>query len=206
MENDTPGAPSATNERLEGRLLAGRYRLENIVSWGANTIIAEAIDVASDSPVTVKIVRPEMAIHGTFRSAFNRQVAVARSLAHPNIASVLDSGEVEIAGETTLFWVVEYLGGGSLRDLYDRGRLLEPSQALVVGLEAARALQAAHARGVMHTELTPSKMVFGEDARIRVVDFAMARPLPSAETPVGDPRRSSAVSIGRASPVESLRT
>ncbi len=174
MENDTPGAAGATNERLEGRLLTGRYRLENIVSWGANTIIAEAIDVENDSPVTVKIVRPELAMQRSFAAAFARQVAVARSLSHPNIASVLDSGEFEIAGETTLFWVVEYLGGGSLRDLYDRGRLLEPSQALVVGLEAARALEVAHARGVAHTELTPSKIVFGEDARIRIVDFAMA--------------------------------
>ncbi len=174
MENDTPGAAGTTNERLEGRLLAGRYRLENIVSWGANTIIAEAIDVDNDSPVTVKIVRPELAMQPSFGSAFARQVAVARSLSHPNIATVLDSGEFEIAGDTTLFWVVEYLGGGSLRDLYDRGRLLEPSQALVVGLEAARALEVAHSRGVVHTELTPSKMVFGEDARIRIVDFAMA--------------------------------
>ena len=174
MENDTPGAAGTTNERLEGRLLAERYRLENIVSWGANTIIAEAIDVENDSPVTVKIVRPELAMQPSFGSAFARQVAVARSLSHPNIASVLDSGEFEIAGDTTLFWVVEYLGGGSLRDLYDRGRLLEPSQALVVGLEAARALEVAHSRGVVHTELTPSKMVFGEDARIRIVDFAMA--------------------------------
>ena len=174
MENDTPGAAGTTNERLEGRLLTGRYRLENIVSWGANTIIAEAIDVENDSPVTVKIVRPELAMQPSFGAAFARQVAVARSLSHPNIASVLDSGEFEIAGETTLFWVVEYLGGGSLRDLYDRGRLLEPSQALVVGLEAARALEVAHSRGVVHTELTPSKLVFGEDARIRIVDFAMA--------------------------------
>ena len=174
MENDTPGAAGTTNERLEGRLLTGRYRLENIVSWGANTIIAEAIDVENDSPVTVKIVRPELAMQPSFGAAFARRVAVARSLSHPNIASVLDSGEFEIAGETTLFWVVEYLGGGSLRDLYDRGRLLEPSQALVVGLEAARALEVAHSRGVVHTELTPSKLVFGEDARIRIVDFAMA--------------------------------
>ncbi len=66
------------------------------------------------------------------------------SLTHPNIASVLGWGATELDGESTLFWVVEYLGGGSLRDLFDRGRLLAPSQALVVGLEAARALEAAH--------------------------------------------------------------
>jgi serine/threonine-protein kinase len=144
------------------------------VSSGANTVIAEAIDVTRDVPVTLKIVRPERALHAAFRDDFRRQVEIAMSLSHPNIAKVLDWGEVELYGETTVFWVVEYLGGGSLRDLFDRGRLLEPSQALVVGLEACRALDAAHSSGVIHTELTPSKLVFGDDARLRIVDFAMA--------------------------------
>jgi len=159
---------------FDGRMIAGRYRIEAMVSSGANTIIFEAIDVRNDTPVTLKVVRPERALHATFRDDFRRQVEIAMSLSHPNIAKVLDWGEVEMSGETTVFWVVEYLGGGSLRDLFDRGRLLEPSQALVVGLEACRALDAAHTRGVIHTELTPSKLVFGDDARLRIVDFAMA--------------------------------
>jgi eukaryotic-like serine/threonine-protein kinase len=174
VDDDTPAGGSHAVGSLTGRVVGGRYRVENVVSTGANTIITEAIDVESDTPVTVKIVQPELAVHASFREAFARRTEGARSLTHPNIARVLDAGEVDVAGQSTLFWVVEYLGGGSLRDLYDRGRLLEPSQALIVGLEAARALQAAHEQGVVHTELTPSKMVFGEDARLRVVDFGMA--------------------------------
>ena len=88
---------------------------------------------------------------------------------------MLGWGETELDDESTLYWVVEYLGGGSLRDLFDRGRLLAPSQALVVGLEACRALEAAHGRGIIHTEITPSKLMFGEDARLRITDFAMAQ-------------------------------
>ncbi len=169
-----PKPTTAGADRLVGRRIAGRYGVENVVSSGANTVIAEAIDVSTDEPVTLKIVRPERALNAVFRDEFGRQVDIARSLSHPNIARVLDSGEVDLYGEPTVFWVVEYLGGGSLRDLFDRGRLLEPSQALVVGLEACRALDAAHSRGVIHTELTPSKLVFGADARLRIVDFAMA--------------------------------
>jgi serine/threonine-protein kinase len=155
--------------------LGDRYRIENVVAAGANTVITEAIDTEGNRPVTVKIVRPELAVTSAFRQAFRRQVEVAMSLNHPNIASVLGWGETEFDGESTLFWVVEYLGGGSLRDLFDRGRLLDPSQALVVGLEAARALEAAHGRGIVHTEVTPSKLVFGEDGRLRIADVAMAR-------------------------------
>ena len=175
VDVDTPDPTPTGTTMLVGRVLSDRYRLENVVSAGANTVITEAIDTELNRPVTVKIVRPELAVTSAFRQAFRRQVEVAMSLTHPNIASVLGWGETEIDGESTLYWVVEYLGGGSLRDLFDRGRLLAPSQALVVGLEACRALEAAHDRGVVHTEVTPSKLVFGEDGRLRVVDVAMAR-------------------------------
>ncbi len=175
VDPDTSDSTRTDVESLVGRVLGDRYRIENVVTAGANTVITEAIDTAANRPVTVKIVRPELAVTSAFRQAFRRQVEVAMSLNHPNIASVLGWGETELDGESTLFWVVEYLGGGSLRDLFDRGRLLAPSQALVVGLEAARALEAAHSRGIVHTEVTPSKLVFGEDARLRVADVAMAQ-------------------------------
>ena len=175
VDPDTPDPTPTGVSALSGRVLGDRYRIENVVTAGANTVITEAIDTDANRPVTVKIVRPELAVTTAFRQAFRRQVEVAMSLNHPNIASVLGWGETDFDGESTLFWVVEYLGGGSLRDLFDRGRLLAPSQALVVGLEAARALEAAHSRGIVHSELTPSKLVFGEDARLRIVDVAMAR-------------------------------
>jgi eukaryotic-like serine/threonine-protein kinase len=175
VDPDTPDPTPDGVSSLAGRVLSDRYRIDNVVNAGANTVIAEAIDTVADRPVTVKIVRPELAVTSAFREAFRGRVEVAMSLNHPNIASVLGWGETGLDGESTLYWVVEYLGGGSLRDLFDRGRLLAPSQALVVGLEACRALEAAHARGVVHTEITPSKLVFGEDARLRITDVAMAQ-------------------------------
>jgi serine/threonine-protein kinase len=156
-------------------LVDGRYRIETVVAAGANTVITEAIDVSLNRPVTLKVVRPHLAVTTAFRQAFRRRIEVAMTLAHPNIATVLGWGELDFAGDPTVYWVVEYLGGGSLRDLFDRGRLLAPSQALVVGLEATRALEAAHQRGVVHTEITPSKLVFGEDGRLRITDVVMSQ-------------------------------
>lgn len=163
-----------TGGALVGRVLADRYRIAEVVSAGANTIIANAFDIEGNQPVTFKIVRSELASSEEFRRDFRKQAELATALSHPNIAQVLDWGDVDIDGESALFWVVEYLSGGSLRDLLDRGRLLEPSQALVVGLEACRALDVGHQRGLAHTEVTPSKLVFGEDRRVRIVDFGMA--------------------------------
>ena len=99
------------------------------------------------------------------------------ALSHPNIAAVHDWGEERVGKRTTVFAVVEHLSGGSLRDLFDRGRYLDPSQALVVGLEACRGLDFAHRKGLVHTELTPAKLVFGDDRRLRIVDFGLARML-----------------------------
>ena len=160
---------------LAGTVLADRYQVARVVSSGANTIISDAIDLAAERPVTVKIVQPELAQDAEFRHKFRRLAEISHALTHPNIASVVDWGDLEIGGVSTVYWTVEALGGGSMRDLLDRGRLLSPGQALVVGLEACRALDAAHQKGLFHTELTPSKMVFGADRRLRVVDFGMAR-------------------------------
>ncbi|WP_040493272.1 PASTA domain-containing protein [Ilumatobacter nonamiensis] len=175
MENVDTQRTGRSAGALEGTVLAGRYRLAQVLSSGANTVIMDAIDVQNDSPVTVKVVRPEHAQDPNFRRKFRRLAEISNALTHPNIASVTDWGEIELRGSSTVFWTVDALGGGSLRDLLDRGRLLEPGQALVLGLEACRALDAAHHKGLYHTELTPSKMVFGVDRRLRVVDFGMAR-------------------------------
>ena len=103
------------------------------------------------------------------------------SISHPNLAAVYDWGEEQIGKRGTVYVVGEYLSGGSLRDLFDRGRHLTPSQALMVGLEACRGLDFAHRKGLVHTELTPSKLVFGDDRRLRIVDFGLARILGEEE-------------------------
>ena len=175
VKNDDRDDTSPSDAGLEGTVLAGRYRVAQVVSSGANTVLIDAIDLETDGQVTVKVVRPDHAQDSEFRRKFQRLAEVSHALTHPNIASVQDWGELEFQGEPTVFWTVDALGGGSLRDLLDRGRLLEPGQALVMGLEACRALDAAHQKGLFHTELTPSKLVFGVDRRLRIVDFGMAR-------------------------------
>lgn len=168
---------------LTGAVVAGRYEVVHIVSFGANTVIADALDLQAGDPaghpVTIKVVRPHLSARPDFINKFGMLADLSQALTHPNISSVLDWGLLNVgesdATEPTVFWVVDAFGGGSLRDLLDRGRTLTPSQALVVGLEACRGLDAAHQLGLFHSELTPSKMVFGVDGRLRIVDFGFAR-------------------------------
>ncbi len=175
MSADRPAEPTATRRGLAGRVLGDRYRVVRMVSAGTYTLIADAEDVELNRPVTVKLIRPELAESAAFRTRFTSEMRTMSSLSHPNIAAVHDWGEEQVGKRTTVFAVVEHLSGGSLRDLFDRGRYLDPSQALVVGLEACRGLDFAHRKGLVHTELTPAKLVFGDDRRLRIVDFGLAR-------------------------------
>ena len=175
MSADQPVGKTEARRGLVGRVLGDRYRVTRMVSAGANALIVDAVDVELDRPVTIKLVRPEWAESAEFRDRFSAEMRTMSSLSHPNIAAVHAWGEEVIGKRTTVYVVTEYLAGGSLRDLFDRGRHLDPSQALMVGLEACRGLDFAHRRGLVHTELIPSKLVFGDDRRLRIVDFGLAR-------------------------------
>ncbi|MGH9134789.1 MAG: PASTA domain-containing protein [Ilumatobacteraceae bacterium] len=166
----TDGGP----EQLVGSLFAERYRLVRMASAGANTLIFDADDTASGRPVTLKIVQPSLAEAPDFSDRFDRAIRSVAAISHANIAAIYDWGEAAYGDATAAYVVIERLAGGSLRDMFDRGRRLSPSQALMVGLDACRALDYAHRRGFVHRELTPSKLVFGDDRRLRIVDFGLA--------------------------------
>lgn len=172
--NGSPPPTGTVPERLVGQVFANRYRLVRLLSEGANTVIYDADDLTSQRSVTLKVVQPDLAVTSTFRDRFDATIRGVAAISHPNIAAIFDWGEARFGDAHTMFVVIERLTAGSLRDMYDRGRRLSPSQALAVGLEACRGLDHAHRRGYVHGELTPSKLVFGDDRRLRIVDFGLA--------------------------------
>lgn len=186
METGEP-SPSRTFDPgdLVGDLFADRFRVLRLVSTGANTAIYDAADEENGRTVTLKLVRPKLAASPSFRNRFDETMRAVASLSHPNIAAVYDWGLARVADTSTAYVVNEHLAGGSLRDMFDRGRRLSPSQALAVGLDVCRALDHAHRRRFVHGELNPSKVVFGDDRRLRIIDFGLARLLsaPNWERP-----------------------
>jgi serine/threonine-protein kinase len=183
--SDAPPGDSNEPNELVGSLFAGRFRVVRVVSEGANSTIYDATDGQTGRTVTLKLIAPDLAASPTFRTRFDDVMRAAATLTHPNIAAVYDWGMARLDDTSTAYVVIEQLTGGSLRDLFDRGRRLSPSQALAVGLDACRGLDHAHRRGLVHGELTPSKLVFGDDRRLRIVDFGLARLLgePAWERP-----------------------
>ena len=158
-----------------GRVLGGRYRLLAPVGTGASARVYLAEDVTLRRRVAVKILHDALASDESFLRRFRAEAQAAASLNHPHVLGVFDWGH-----DAVPYLVTEYLGGGSLRSMIDAGHLLTASQALMVGLEAARGLEYAHARNLVHRDIKPANLLFDEEGRLRIADFGLARALAEA--------------------------
>ncbi len=159
-----------------GRVLAGRYRIEAPLGTGASAHVFAAHDTALKRRVAVKVLHPALAGDANFLRRFRAEAQAAAALTHPHVLSVFDWGEDDAAP----FLVLEYLGGGSLRDLLDSGRRLTVAQAVAVGVQGAQGLAYAHGRGFVHRDVKPANLLFDEEGRLSIADFGLARALSEA--------------------------
>jgi beta-lactam-binding protein with PASTA domain/tRNA A-37 threonylcarbamoyl transferase component Bud32 len=156
--------------------VGGRYRLLAPLGSGASAEVYLADDVRLRRRVAVKLLRAVLADDEGFLRRFRAEARAAAALSHPNIVAIFDwNGE-----EVPPYLVTEYLSGGSLRSILDAGHRLSPSQALLVGLQAAQALDHAHRQGFVHRDIKPANLLFGGDARLRIADFGLARAIAEA--------------------------
>src|SRR5688500_9905924 len=144
------------------RVLGGRYRLLAPIGTAGSAHVFLAEDVTLRRQVAVKILHAALAEDESFLRRFRAEAQQAAALNHPNIMRVFDWGE----SDDGPYLVLEYLGGGSLRDVLDSGPLLSASQALLVGLEAARALDYAHRRRLVHRDIKPANLLFDDEGRL----------------------------------------
>ncbi|MET0490926.1 MAG: PASTA domain-containing protein [Acidimicrobiales bacterium] len=158
-----------------GRVLAGRYRLLAPIGAGGSAQVFLAEDTRLKRRVAVKLLHESYARDEAFIRRFRSEAQTAAGLNHPNLLAVFDWGEDEVP-----FLVTEFIGGGSLRAMLDQGQRLSISQATLIGLEAAKGLDHAHRQGLVHRDLKPANLLFGEDERLRIADFGLARALADA--------------------------
>ncbi len=167
-------ALSRTSDQI-GRVLDGRYRLVAPIGSGASATVFLADDVRLRRRVAIKVLHPNLAADEQFLRRFQAEAQAAAALNDPNVMAVYDWGRDEVP-----YLVTEYLGGGSLRGVLDHGDRLSLSQALLVGLQTTRGLEYAHARGIVHRDIKPANLLFGDDERLRIGDFGLARALAEA--------------------------
>jgi len=159
-----------------GRVLGDRYRLVTAVGTGASAHVYLADDVSLRRQVAIKVLHPALAGDQAFLKRFRAEARAVAALNHPNVLRVYDWGE----DGSEPYLVLEYLAGGSLRQIYDTGVLLTPEQAVRIGVEACAGLDYAHRRGLVHRDIKPANLLFDADGRLRIADFGLARALAEA--------------------------
>ncbi len=130
------------------------------------------MDLTLERRVAVKVLHRNLSSDAKFLERFRSEARSAAALSHPNVMAVHDWGEDEVP-----YLVMELLDGGSMRSMLDAGAVLTPSQTISVGLDACRGLHYAHSQDLVHRDITPANLIFGDDARLRIADFGLARAL-----------------------------
>jgi serine/threonine-protein kinase len=148
--------------------LADRYGFERELGSGGMATVYLAHDRKHDRRVAVKVLRPDLAaVIGATR--FLAEIRTTANLQHPHILSLFDSGEVD----GTVFYVMPFVDGETLRARLERERQLPIADAVRIAREVADALGAAHARGVVHRDIKPENILL-QGGHALVADFGIA--------------------------------
>ena len=167
---------------LTGFTLAGRYRLvgrRGIPLQNDNTPrgMFDAVDIRLGRPVAVRLVPLNDMVEpsttsrkssGDARRAIQHHLQLAMETQSPALAPISDWGDTDILGMRCIYTVLGQLPGGSLREMLDRNRRLSPSQAVVVGLDICRAMNAMHKASWVHGDIRPANIVFDAERRARL--------------------------------------
>ena len=157
-------------------VVADRYRTGHEVGRGGMARVYRARDLKHDRDVAIKVVRAELAA-SLGRDRFLREIAIAARLQHPNILPLYDSGDAN----GSLYFVMPFEGGPSLRERLARGGALPVAEAVSVLRDVARALQYAHAQGVVHRDIKPDNVMLSGGTAV-VADFGIAKAFSAAQT------------------------
>ncbi len=171
-----------------GTELAG-YRIESLLGWGGMSVVYLAEDLRLKRSVALKLLAASLAEDESFRDRFLRESELAASIDHPNIIPIYEAGTTE----DLLFIAMRYVKGRDLKERLQGGRL-DPADAIGILGQVASALDAAHARGLVHRDVKPSNVLLDSGARpdgsdhVYLADFGITKRV-SEETSVGDDGR-----------------
>ncbi|HSW50986.1 MAG TPA: protein kinase, partial [Bryobacteraceae bacterium] len=152
-----------------GRTLA-HYQILEKLGEGGMGVVYKARDTHLDRFVAIKVLPPEKVADPQRKARFVQEAKAASALNHPNIITVHDIDQQDGVD----FIVMEYVAGKTLDELIPR-KGMRLNEALKHSVEIADALAQAHAAGIIHRDLKPGNVMVGEDGRVRVLDFGLAK-------------------------------
>jgi len=156
---------------VNGELLAGRYRMLSLLGQGGAGEVWQAEDEALARPVAVKLLR---GLDGDLMDAterFRTEAQSAARLLHPNVVATYDVG----TADGQVFLVMELVNGPDLAKLLRSGGLPPVTQVADIAVQGARALDAAHAAGIVHRDVKPGNLLLAPDGTLKMTDFGIAQ-------------------------------
>jgi eukaryotic-like serine/threonine-protein kinase len=158
-----------------GELLSDRYRLDAFLASGGMGEVWRATDVVLGRRVAVKLLLPAMLTDPGFAARFRAEARILAAFRHPNVVDVYDFGESTFDGRPAAYLVMAYVDGEPLSHRIATAGRLPVTDTLSVMAQAADALHAAHAGGVVHRDVKPGNLLVQEDGTVVLVDFGVAR-------------------------------
>src|SRR5258708_1926293 len=156
-----PGSPvaaeglSSTTFFAPGTLLGARYQILKILGQGGMGAVYQARDQELDRIIALKVIRPELASNPGILQRFKQELILSRHVTHKNVVRIFDLGEAE----GTKFITMEFVEGEDLRSVLRHHGKFSARKAVAVVQQICRALEAAHAEGVIHRDLKPQNIM-----------------------------------------------
>jgi serine/threonine protein kinase len=161
---------------LVGDEFAG-YRVRSVLGRGGMSVVYQAENLRLSSVIALKVLAPELAEDDVFRARFLEESRIAASLNHPNVIPIYDMG----SQDDLLYIAMRYVSGTDMRQMIKkRGRILPATALFLVG-QAARALDAAHRKGLVHRDVKPGNLLIergSDDAdpdHVYLADFGITK-------------------------------
>ena len=149
----------------------GRYQIKSRLGRGGMATVYRAHDPSIGRDVAIKFLHSSLSEDEDCRMRFLREARAAGGLSHPNIVVVHDVGEID----NRPYMAMELIEGAPLSDKLEATKLMPVRDVVVIGLQLARALEYAHARGIVHRDIKPGNMMLlGDGMTIKVADFGIA--------------------------------
>jgi len=150
----------------------GKYVATDIIGRGAFSIVYKGKHKSLNMPVVIKMMRHDMALYPDFLDSFHNEAKTIAGLAHNHIVKVYDFEE----RYRTLFIIMEYLKGDSLKDMISHLRAIPPKLTANFLIQICSALAYAHQHGIIHRDINPSNIIVQPDDQIKILDFGLACP------------------------------
>lgn len=165
---------SVSDREALAQVFLGRYQVIELLGSGAMGSVFRGWDPRLERAVALKTVRlgdlPSSGSRAKQLETLRREAITVARLSHPNIVAVYD---VEDAVEAA-FIAMELVDGASLESLFWTRGKLSPEEVIPLGAAIARALAAAHERGILHRDVKPANLLLGRDGAIKITDFGIS--------------------------------